>query len=84
MAASVILPSIVPYTVLIIGPINNRLFEKEKKYESASLEDKAIEAGVAKDETVHALIDRWALLNVARSGITGVGALLLVWAALDK
>ncbi|KAF2637157.1 hypothetical protein P280DRAFT_458251 [Massarina eburnea CBS 473.64] len=84
LAATLIFPAIVPYTLLVIGPINDKLFAKEKEYSSKSLEDKAVEAGVGKEETVHALIDRWALVNVVRAGITGVGAVLTVWAALDR
>ncbi|CAI6333166.1 unnamed protein product [Periconia digitata] len=82
VAATVLFPAIVPYTLFVIGPVNNKLFEKEKQYASASLEDKAIEAGVVKEETVNALIDRWALLNVPRASITGIGAILSILAAL--
>ncbi|KAF1958465.1 hypothetical protein CC80DRAFT_408719 [Byssothecium circinans] len=84
VAAAILFPSIIPYTLLVIGPTNEKLFAKEREYQSASLEDKAIEAGVQKDETVHALIDKWAVLNLARAAITGVGAILTIWAALDK
>ena len=43
-----------------------------------------MEAGVAQDETVHALIDRWATLNLARAVLVGAGALCAVLAALNK
>lgn len=83
-AAAAIFPCVIPYTILVIAPINNKLFAKEDEYASRSLEDKAVEAGVVKEETVHALIDKWALLNVPRALITGAGAILAIWSALHN
>ncbi|PVH94670.1 hypothetical protein DM02DRAFT_183500 [Periconia macrospinosa] len=82
VVATALFPAIVPYTFLTIVPVNEKLFAKEKEYASSSLEDKAVEAGVVKGETVHALIDKWAVLNVGRASITGIGAILTIWAAL--
>lgn len=73
-----------PFTFAFIVPTNKKLFEKVDSLAATSLEDKAVEAGVAKEETVHALLDKWATLNLARALIVGVGAALAVWAALDK
>lgn len=58
--------------------------EKERSLAATSLEDKAAEAGVTSGETTHALLDKWAMLNLARAAITGVGAVLAIWAALDR
>jgi len=55
-----------------------------RQLESHSLEDKAVEAGVAEEETTHALIDRWGVLNLARAGLIAVGVVCTVVAALDK
>jgi hypothetical protein len=52
--------------------------------ESTSLEDKAAEAGIAEAETVHALIDKWGVLNLARAALIAAGFLSTVVAALDK
>lgn len=57
---------------------------KKEELESASLEDKAIEANAAQGETVHELMDRWATLNMARTLLVGVGALCTVLAAASK
>lgn len=57
---------------------------KKDKLESASLEDKAVEANVAQGETVHELMDRWATLNMARTLLVGVGAVCTVLAAASK
>lgn len=55
-----------------------------RQLESSSLKDKAVEAGVKEEETVHAMIDRWGLLNLARAGLIAAGVLCTVVAALDK
>jgi hypothetical protein len=51
---------------------------------SASLEDKAVEAGVAEAETTHALIDKWATLNLARTVLLAAGSICATLAAVDK
>jgi hypothetical protein len=51
---------------------------------SASLSDKKVEVGVAKGETTHALIDKWATLNLARAVFIGAGALCAIIAAVDR
>jgi hypothetical protein len=84
LAASILLPCIVPFTVLFIAPVNDKLTAKMHDMESASLEDKAIEKGVAEGETTHALIDKWATLNVARAVFIAAGALCAAVAAGDK
>lgn len=43
-----------------------------------------MEAGVSSAETTHALIDKWATLNMARACLVGVGSILAAWAAVDK
>jgi hypothetical protein len=74
----------VPFTVLFIAPVNDKLIAKMHEMESTSLEDEAIEKGVAEGETTHALIDKWATLNVARAVFIAVGALCAAVAAGDK
>jgi hypothetical protein len=64
LAATILLPCIVPFTFAFIAPVNNKLIEKMNELSSASLEDKAVEAGVAEGETTHALLDKWATLNL--------------------
>ena len=51
---------------------------------STSLEDKAVEQGVAEGETTHALIDKWATLNVVRAAFLVAGSLCATLAAVDK
>jgi len=84
VAAAVLLPSIMPFTLAVLLPTNNKLFEKAKSFAKTSITDKAAEVGVAREETTHALIDKWAVLNLARAGIIGVASVLGIWAAVDK
>lgn len=82
LAASILLPSIVPFTIAFIVPVNNKLIEKMNSLASSSLDDKAVEAGVAEGETTHALIDRWATLNLARAALVAAGSLCTVLAVV--
>ncbi|KAH7135534.1 hypothetical protein B0J11DRAFT_518573 [Dendryphion nanum] len=84
VAASVFAIGILPFTFAFIVPVNKKLFAKEKLIGAAALEDKAVEAGVAREETVHALLDKWATLNFVRALISGVSAGLAAWTAVDK
>ncbi|KAL1600469.1 hypothetical protein SLS60_006855 [Paraconiothyrium brasiliense] len=79
-AATLIFPSIIPFTILFLKPINDKLFEKA---DALALDEKA-EVGVAQEETTKALIDRWTKGHLVRTAITGVGAILAIWAVLDK
>lgn len=73
-----------PFTLAFIAPTNEKLLAKKDHLASASLEDKAVEANVAEGETVHALIDKWATLNLGRAVLVAVGSLCTVLAALNK
>ncbi|KAJ4360702.1 uncharacterized protein N0V89_001269 [Didymosphaeria variabile] len=79
-AATLIIPSIVPFTLLVLKPINDKLFAKA---DALALDEKA-EVGVAQEETTKALIERWTKGHLVRTVITGAGAILAIWAALDK
>ncbi|KAF1994701.1 DUF1772-domain-containing protein [Amniculicola lignicola CBS 123094] len=82
--AALAIPSIIPFTFAFIMPTNKKLFAKAESLANASLEDKAVEKGVPKEETVHQLVDKWGMLNLVRTAITGLGAVAAIWAAVDK
>jgi hypothetical protein len=65
-------------------PTIDKLKAKQASLATTSAEDKAAEAGVAKDETVHALIDKWATMNLARAALVGLGSIMAVWGAVSK
>lgn len=53
-----LVPSIVPYTLVVMKPTNDKLNAKVDSLATTSLEDTAAEAGVAKEETAHGLLDK--------------------------
>ncbi|KAF1353902.1 hypothetical protein BDV97DRAFT_279548, partial [Delphinella strobiligena] len=82
--AAVLVPSIVPYTLLVMKPTNDKLNEKAESLATTSLEDAAAEAGVAKEETAHGLLDKWITLNLGRSLLPLIGTICAAWASVDK
>jgi hypothetical protein len=82
--ASALLVAAVPYSYLSLEPINQKLEKKASDLASASITDAAAESGVAKEETTHVLVDKWATFNLGRTVMTGVAALAATWAALDR
>lgn len=79
---------IVPWTGALMLPTNKKLLSK---VEESSLLQKAggkegeaevTEIGLKREETVHYLVDHWALLNLGRGGMLLAGGLLGVWSVL--
>ncbi|KAI6803032.1 hypothetical protein KC327_g15774 [Hortaea werneckii] len=62
--SATLLLTCIPYTFIVGEPINQKLEKKAKELGSTSLTDAAAEAGVAQEETVHQLVDRWATMNL--------------------
>ena len=84
VTAAILLPSSILYTLLIIKPVNDKLEERVRSLASASLTDATVESGVSREETTHALVDKWATLNLGRAIIAVTGALCATYAALSK
>ncbi|CBX91686.1 hypothetical protein LEMA_P071940.1 [Plenodomus lingam JN3] len=91
VAATILIPSIVPFTFAFIVPTNNKLIAKKDEFASLSQKSARTKAGMPggwddveadRSETVHALIDRWAVLNLLRVGLVAGGSLCAVLAAL--
>ncbi|KAI4611624.1 uncharacterized protein J4E87_010474 [Alternaria ethzedia] len=80
--ATLLLPSIVPFTILVLGPTNNKLMAKKDELANASLRDKHVEQFAKEGETVKELMDKWASLNLARALLVGVGAVCAVAAGV--
>lgn len=57
--------------------------KKAEDLKRASIEDATVEAGVAESDTVHQLVDKWATMNLGRTILTGVAAVLATYAAVD-
>lgn len=76
--ALALVPGIVPFTVLFIGPVNNKLFAKVD-----ALESKQPGEAAAAEQGIEALVTKWSNLNAVRSVMCCVGAvaglLAIVW-----
>jgi Domain of unknown function (DUF1772) len=70
---------IVPYTLLIMQPTNRKLESKEKETRSLAVTDTIVEAGLG-EETAHALVDKWATMNIGRAALLSLAAVLAAWA----
>lgn len=76
--------------MLVIKPVNDKLFEKAETLGvkggkgSGSAEGKVLakEEDRTNEEGTKALIERWTLLHLVRTGITGVGVVCVVWGVL--
>lgn len=83
LTSALLLPTVLPYTALLISPINKKLVEKSDSLASTSITDASTEAGISKEETVHSLVDKWASLNLVRAVISGAAALTAAWATFE-
>lgn len=63
---------------------NIKLIDKADSLAMTELTDKAAEAGIRQEETTHALVDKWATLNMGRAGLVLIGTLCGVWGTLTK
>jgi anthrone oxygenase-like protein len=80
-AAALLTPAIVPYTMLVLQPTNEALKKKLASASSAAVGEAAAELKGEEDNT-HALVDRWASLNLVRGLISLSAALVGTWASL--
>jgi hypothetical protein len=81
VASALLALGIVPYTLLVIMPINKRLWRKVKETRHLAATDTVVEA--VGDETAHALVDKWAAVNVGRATLLGAAAITAAWIALE-
>lgn len=82
--AAVLVPSIIPYTLTVMSTINNKLHAKASSMANASITDASAEAGIAQEETAHALLDKWATLNLGRSFLPLIATVCAAWAVADS
>lgn len=73
---------IVPYTIAVMLPTNNKLMAKAEETSSLKAEDKLVEVGLG-GESAHQLVDRWATLNLGRAIMLAAAAALATWTALE-
>ncbi|KAB2580007.1 putative mitochondrial membrane protein [Lasiodiplodia theobromae] len=76
--AAVVVPAIVPFTLLFIKPVNNKLIAHVE-----SLEDKESGESALTEQDIESLVAKWSKLNAVRAVMTGAGAvaglLAILW-----
>ncbi|KAK8049538.1 monooxygenase hypC [Apiospora phragmitis] len=84
--AALLALSVMPWTLGLMVPINEKLLRKVDEVQSlgagAEKEVEAREVGAREEETAHALVDRWALLNLYRGSAVLVSGCLGLYAAV--
>ncbi|KAI9664043.1 MAG: hypothetical protein M1821_007534 [Bathelium mastoideum] len=84
VTTALLMASAIPYSIIFIKPLNEKLKQRVTSLTHASLTDAGVESGMSKEETTHALVDKWATLNFGRAVISTTGALCAIYAALSK
>ncbi|KAL1641279.1 hypothetical protein SLS58_006181 [Diplodia intermedia] len=83
-AAALLYFAKVPYSFLFLHPTDVALQAKAQSFASTELADTSAEVGIAKEETTHALVDKWATINLGRAILGFTGAACAVWATLGR
>ena len=65
-----------------LASTNNKLLNKAEETSALKAEDKIVEVGLG-GETAHQLVDNWATLNLGRSVMLAMAAMLSTWATLQ-
>ncbi|KAK5173869.1 uncharacterized protein LTR77_002550 [Saxophila tyrrhenica] len=80
IGAAALLLMNVPYSLFCLEPINQKLEAKATEFEEV-VYSKADEAEMKREDTTHYLVDRWAVVNLGRSVLSGAAAVLATLAA---
>lgn len=79
-AVSVVL--IIPFTIIFMRDVNNKLKAKAAESQSSDVKDAVTQVGIPKGESVKELLDTWALFNAVRGMFPLSAAVLGMWATL--
>ncbi|KAK7733553.1 hypothetical protein SLS57_000568 [Botryosphaeria dothidea] len=83
-AAALLYFAKIPYSYIFLHPTDVALKAKAESLANTSITDTAAEVGIAKEETTHALVDKWATINLGRAVLGFAGAACSVWATLGR
>jgi len=75
-AAAILVTAIVPFTIGVMKPTNDKLFRKADVYSGSSVAGK-------EDPEMDQLLKKWATLNAIRSLFPGVASVLGLWAVIS-
>ena len=82
LTAGLLSIGIVPYTLVVIMPTNNKLFKKVDETRTLGKGDEVVEVGLG-EETAHILVDWWGVLNLGRGVMLAASGVLGTWLALN-
>ena len=82
LVAGLLAVGIVPYTVVFMQSTNRKLIERNEEMGALGAEDTVVEVGLG-NESAHALVDWWGVLNLGRGAMLSVAGILGVWTALN-
>ncbi|KAF2455847.1 hypothetical protein BDY21DRAFT_306461 [Lineolata rhizophorae] len=82
--AAILGPAIVPYTFAVMMKTNKKILAKAAEAEKSAEAPATAEASTAEEENTHALVDKWATMNLGRGVLTLASAILGAWAAVSK
>lgn len=82
LVAGLLTVGIVPYTFAVMGGTNRKLIEKREEIGALGSQDTVVEIGL-KNESAHALLDWWGVLNLGRGVMLSAAGVLGVWTALN-
>lgn len=71
-AAAILVPAIVPYTLAVMVPTNDRLMAKAKGLGNMGLQETRV------------LVEKWKGMNYVRAAMAGVATLLAGWATVVR
>jgi hypothetical protein len=82
LTAGLLSIGIVPYTMLVLMPTNDKMKKKADETKSLEKEDHVVEIGLG-EETAHQLADWWGVLNLGRGAMLTASGVLGLWLALN-
>jgi len=81
LIAGLLTVGIVPYTALVMRGTNNKLIERTNEVGALGSQDTVVEVGLG-NESAHALVDWWGVLNLGRGAMLSIAGIVGVWTAL--
>ena len=83
--STALLMAIIPYSYSILEPTTQKLEAKARSIGGRTLDGNAsAETNLKREETMHYLVDRWATINLGRTVLSGVAAIVATWAAVER
>lgn len=80
LSASLLLLATIPYSLILLEPMTQRLERKAVEADTTAWTD---EVETKAEQTTHWLVDRWATVNLGRAVLSGIAAVVATWAGVQ-